>query len=153
MREIWEEKNDAEGAADLSTAIYTCAVLLRDFKEKLSEKAVAGCGEMVQEVVTQWLQSDSDYLLSSAIEAVLPEIVRWVSCEDLSADWENPLYWVIGILLEHRGGDIFVLYCEYFVETGSTCSVEGFIHLCTFVSNLSKKILAVWENRTVKKIS
>lgn len=95
-------KNDAEGAADLSTAIYTCAVLLRDFKEKLSEKAVAGCGEMVQEVVTQWLQSDSDYLLSSAIEAVLPEIVRWVSCEDLSADWENPLYWVIGILLEHR---------------------------------------------------
>ena len=58
---------------------------------------------MVQEVVTQWLQSDSDYLLSSAIEAVLPEIVRWVSCEDLSADWENPLYWVIGILLEHRG--------------------------------------------------
>lgn len=103
MREIWEEKNDAEGAVDLSTAIYTCAVLLRDFKEKLSEKAVADCGEMVQEVVTQWLQSDSDYLLSSAIEAVLPEIVRWVSCEDLSADWENPLYWVIGILLEHRG--------------------------------------------------
>lgn len=102
MTKILEDKSKVEGLMDLSIAMYTCAVLLRDFQEKLSEEAVTYCTQSVQETVKQWLQEDENYLLNDAIDAVLPELIRQISCENLSADWENPMFLLVGLLLDHR---------------------------------------------------
>ena len=91
MMEILECKYRKKVLLDLSVAMYTCAVLLRDFREKLSEEAVTCCEEIVRVTIRQWLLSDGSYLLSGAIDAVLPELIRQISCENLSADWENPM--------------------------------------------------------------
>ena len=106
IREILKDENtadDIDGFHDLSVAIYTCAVLLRDFREKLSEKVLTWCEGFVRTSVRQWLQWDNSYLLSNAIDAVLPELIRQVSCEKCSADWENPMFLLVGLLLEHGG--------------------------------------------------
>ena len=102
MMEILEGKNNTEGIWDLSTAMYTCAVLLRDFREKLSEEAVTCCMEIVRVTVREWLLSEENYILSAAIDALLPELTRQVSCENLSADWDNPMFLLVGLLLDHR---------------------------------------------------
>lgn len=102
MMEILEGKNNTEGIWDLSTAMYTCEVLLRDFREKLSEEAITCCAEIVRMTVKQWLLSKENYLLSGAIDAVLPELTRQVSCENLSADWDNPMFLLVGLLLDRR---------------------------------------------------
>lgn len=102
MMEILEGKNNTEGIWDLSTAMYTCAVLLRDFREKLSEEAITCCMEIVRVTVREWLLSEENYILSAAIDALLPELTRQVSCENLSADWDNPMFLLVGLLLDHR---------------------------------------------------
>lgn len=102
MMEILEGKNNTEGIWDLSTAMYTCAVLLRDFREKLSEETVTCCMEIVRVTVREWLLSEENYILSAAIDALLPELTRQVSCENLSADWDNPMFLLVGLLLDHR---------------------------------------------------
>lgn len=102
MMEILECKYRKKVLLDLSVAMYTCAVLLRDFREKLSEEAVTCCEKIVQVTIRQWLLSDGSYLLSGAIDAVLPELIRQISCENLSADWENPMLLLVGLLLDHR---------------------------------------------------
>lgn len=102
MTGILEDKSETEGLKNLSIAMYTCAVLLRDFREKLSEEAVTCCMEIVRVTVREWLLSEENYILSAAIDAVLPELTRQVSCEDLSADWDNPMFLLVGLLLDHR---------------------------------------------------
>lgn len=102
MMEILECKYRKKVLQDLSIAMYTCAVLLRDFREKLSEEAVTCCTETVRVTVREWLLSKDSYLLSAAIDAVLPELTRQVSCENLSADWDNPMFLFVGLLLDHR---------------------------------------------------
>lgn len=102
MREILECKYRKKMLQDLSVAMYTCAVLLRDFQEKLSEETVTCCEEIVRVTIKQWLLSDGSYLLSGAIDAVLPELIRQISSENLSADWDNPILLLVGLLLAHR---------------------------------------------------
>lgn len=102
MTGILEDKSETEGLKNLSIAMYTCAVLLRDFREKLSEEAITCCMEIVRITVREWLLSEENYILSAAIDAVLPELTRQVSCEDLSADWDNPMFLLVGLLLDHR---------------------------------------------------
>ena len=33
---------------------------------------------------------------------MLPELIRQISCENLSADWDNPMFLLVGLLLDHR---------------------------------------------------
>ena len=48
--QILNAESDELGLTDISAAIYTCAVLLRDFKEILDEEQVAFCNEVALEV-------------------------------------------------------------------------------------------------------
>ena len=102
MTGILEDKSETEGLKNLSIAMYTCAVLLRDFREKLSEEVIFCCKEIVRVTVKEWLLSKDCYLLSGAIDTVLPELIRQISCENLSADWDNPMFLLVGLLLDHR---------------------------------------------------
>ena len=100
MKGILENKNKREELQGISVAIYTCATLLRDFREQLSEETVTYCEAIIPVIVRQWLQADNCYALNGAIDAVIPELVKLVSCKDLSADWNNPMFLLIGILIK-----------------------------------------------------
>lgn len=100
MRKILEGKNNTEH--ELSIVLYTCVALLGDFKEKMSAESIACCEKTLQEIIGQWSCSDESYLLSDAVNMALPELTRQISCEELSADWGNPMFLLVGLLLEHR---------------------------------------------------
>lgn len=102
MVEILEDMNNTDELENLSVTMYTCAVLLRDFREKLPKEAIICCEEIVLVNIRQWLLLDESYLLNDAIDAVLPELTRQVSDENLSADGDNPMFLLVGLLLDHR---------------------------------------------------
>ena len=99
MIEILADKNKRDGVQELFTVIYTCAVLLRDFREKLSKELITHCEAVVQMMVRLQLLSETGYLLRGPISALIPELTRQVSSKNLSADWKNPMFLLVGFLL------------------------------------------------------
>ncbi|MBU5480131.1 hypothetical protein [Blautia sp. MSJ-19] len=108
MQEILKNENHISDFMDLSAAIYTCVVLLRDFNENLSTEELTYCKAVIQVVSTETLVSEKEYAFGDAAKMVVPELTKMISCEDLSADWENPMFLLLGTLLGH-GGDWKIL--------------------------------------------
>lgn len=101
MQGIMKSAEDTSELQAVTTAMRTCAVILRDFREKLSPEEIKYCQATIQRTVKDWIVSDNRYLLNDGIDAVLPELTKMISHEVISADWDNPMFLLLGIMMKH----------------------------------------------------
>lgn len=99
--QILNAEGDELGLTDVSAAIYTCAVLLRDFKEILDEEQVAFCNEVVLEVGYDIIEKNTIRQAGDGTDAIIPELARMASCANLKAEWNNPLFILLAIVMNY----------------------------------------------------
>ena len=111
MQGILKSSGDTSELQAVPTAMCTCAVLMRDFREKFSPEEIAYCKTVIQRTAKDWIVSDNRYLLNEGIDAVLPELTKMISHEVISADWDNPMFLLLGVLMKHAGNLEMLPFC------------------------------------------
>lgn len=84
---------------NMSTMIYTCSVLLRDFKMLLNEKQIAFCNKAVLELGYNIIDKSTIRQIGDGTEAIIPELARLASSSNLQAEWDNPLFLLLAIVM------------------------------------------------------
>ena len=111
MQGILKDAGEASELQVVPIAMRTCAVLLRDFREKFSPEEITYCGAVIQRTVKDWIVSDNRYILNEGIDAVLSELAKMISHEVISADWDNPMFLLLGVLMKHAGNLEMLPFC------------------------------------------
>ncbi len=99
VKQILQEDGEEFHFQDVSTAINACSVLLRDESASMSEEETALCAEIIQAACFRLVAQRSPYQCGDGTEAAIPALARLASLNNLSADWTNPLFLLLALVM------------------------------------------------------
>lgn len=98
------EKDDANfDLMNLEAALYTCAVLLRDFRDQLNTSQTVFCKSIILKMGYEFLKNPSLILSFNFSKLVICEIARMASVCEFKAEWDNPWFVLLGLM---------IIYCK-----------------------------------------
>ena len=100
-----ENNEDISPFMDLETALYPCAVLMRDFHNQLDESQILFCKNVILNFGTDLVNNPISILSATYVAAIVCEIARMASVCEFKPEWGNP--WFVLLALA-------VCYCKYF---------------------------------------
>ncbi len=98
------EKEDADfDLTNIEAALYTCAVLLRDFCDQLNTSQTVFCKSIVLEMGYEFLKNPSSILILNFSKLIICETARMASFCEFKAEWDNPWFVLLGLM---------IIYCK-----------------------------------------
>ncbi len=102
LNEIMEAENRPELFLEDSTVIYTAAVLLRDFSNQLDDELKNDCKTIILSAGYKMLESEQFAFQVEERKAIVNELSRMSSEETFIADWDNPMFLLLAIMMDYR---------------------------------------------------
>lgn len=84
---------------DMATAINACCVLLKDEKEQMRVEQSALCANIVMDYCRLLAVKKCIYQTGAGFEAAISTLVTLVSSSNLSAEWTNPLFLLLALMM------------------------------------------------------
>lgn len=101
MMQILGSEGEELGLTDMSAVVYTCAILLRDFKSCLDEEQLNICGQIVLEIAYDIVEKNIIRQAGDGTEAIIPELVNMSYDVEAKAEWDNPIFLLLAIAMNY----------------------------------------------------
>lgn len=152
---------------DFEAALYTCAVLLRDFCNQLNNSQRAFCKSTILEIGYSFLKEPTSISIYSFSKIIIYETARMASSFEFKAEYDNPWFVLLGLMIiycknYHNYIDISELiwnnensakhFISVFVQIAPQCSNED---IFTLFENDKSMILNAFSNNidTIENIN
>lgn len=153
-----ENKDAIFDLMNLEAALYTCAVLLRDFCDRLNNSQSVFCKSIILEIGYGFLKNHSSISTPNLSKLIICEIARMASFCDFKAEWDNPWFVLLGLMIIYcknyrdyidvseliwSNEDLAKHFISTFVQIAPQCSNKD---IFTFFEDNKAKILNAYSN-------